>query len=42
MVGRAHPTGLPGYAGKTGFLVLAVGDQIMEVKNRPGFEPRRW
>ena len=30
------------YAEKTGFLVLAVGDQIMEVKNRPGFEPRRW
>jgi len=30
------------YAEKTGFLVLAVGDQVMEVKNRPGFEPRRW
>ena len=29
------------YAEKTGFLVLAVGDQIMEVKNRPGFEPGR-
>ncbi len=30
------------YAEKTGFLVLAVGDEIMEVKNRPGFEPKRW
>ncbi len=30
------------YAEKTGFVVLAVGDQIMEVKNRPGFEPKRW
>jgi hypothetical protein len=29
------------YAEKQGFLVLAVGDEIMEVKNRPGFEPRR-
>ena len=30
------------YAEQTGFLVLAVGDEIMEVKNRPGFEPKRW
>jgi hypothetical protein len=30
------------YAEKTGFLVLTVGDAIMEVKNRPGFEPKRW
>jgi hypothetical protein len=30
------------YAEKQGFLVLAVGDEVMEVKNRPGFEPRRW
>jgi hypothetical protein len=30
------------YAEKQGFLVLAVGDQVMEVKNRPGFEPKRW
>ena len=30
------------YAEKTGFLVLAVGDEIMEVKNRPGFEPKQW
>jgi hypothetical protein len=30
------------YAEKQGFLVLAVGDEIMEVKNRPGFEPKRW
>jgi hypothetical protein len=30
------------YAEKQGFVVLAVGDEIMEVKNRPGFEPKRW
>jgi hypothetical protein len=30
------------YAERMGFLVLAVGDQVMEVKNRPGFEPKRW
>jgi hypothetical protein len=30
------------YAEKTGFLVLGVGDQLMEVKNRPGFVPKRW
>jgi len=30
------------YAEKTGFLVLAVGLEIMEVKNHPGFEPKRW
>ena len=30
------------YAEKRGFVVLAVGDEIMEVKNRPGFEPKRW
>jgi hypothetical protein len=30
------------YAEKRGFLVLAVGDEIMELKNRPGFEPKRW
>ena len=29
-------------AAKTGFIVLATGDQVMEVKNRSGFEPRRW
>ncbi|MGA7979304.1 MAG: hypothetical protein WCA32_03655 [Chromatiaceae bacterium] len=34
--------GVLNYAEKQGFLVLAVGDEIMEVKNRPGFEPRRW
>jgi hypothetical protein len=26
----------------TGFLVLAVGDQLMEIKNRPEFEPKLW
>jgi hypothetical protein len=30
------------YAERMGFLVLAVGDQVMEIKNRPGFEPKRW
>ena len=30
------------YAEKTGFLVLAIGEKIMEVKNHPGFEPKRW
>ena len=30
------------YATKVGFLVLATGDEVMEVKNRPGFEPKRW
>jgi hypothetical protein len=30
------------YAEATGFLVLAVGDQLMEIKYRPEFEPKRW
>jgi hypothetical protein len=30
------------YAERQGFLVLAAGDELMEVKNRPGFEPKRW
>lgn len=30
------------YAEKQGFLVLAVGDGLMEIKNRPEFEPKRW
>ncbi len=30
------------YAEKQGFLVLAVGDDLMEIKNRPDFEPKRW
>jgi hypothetical protein len=30
------------YATKLGFLVLAVGDELMEVQNPAGFEPRRW
>jgi hypothetical protein len=30
------------YAEATGFFVLAVGDQLMEIKNRPDFEPKRW
>ncbi len=30
------------YAEKQGFVVLAAGAQVMEVKNRPGFVPKRW
>ncbi|MGB5733544.1 MAG: hypothetical protein WBM40_03770 [Thiohalocapsa sp.] len=30
------------YAEKRGFLVLAVGDQLMDVQNSPDFEPKRW
>jgi hypothetical protein len=30
------------YAERNGFLVAAIGEQLMELKNRPGFEPRRW
>ena len=33
--------GVLNYAEEVGFVVLAVGDEVMEVKNRPGFEPRR-
>jgi len=38
----AVATSVLNYAEKQGFLVLAVGEEIMEVKNRPGFEPKRW
>jgi hypothetical protein len=30
------------HATREGFLVLATGDRLMEVKNPPGFVPRRW
>jgi len=30
------------HAEKQGFLVLGVGDQLLEVKNTPGFKPREW
>ncbi len=30
------------FAERLGFLVLAAGDAVMEIKNRPGFEPKRW
>ncbi len=30
------------YAEKTGFLVLAVGAELMEVKNTKGFKPKEW
>jgi hypothetical protein len=25
-----------------GFLVTAIGDQLIELKNRASFEPKRW
>ena len=30
------------YAERLGFPVLAAGDAVMEIKNRPGFEAIRW
>lgn len=30
------------YAEKKGFLVLGIGEEIMEVKNRKGFKPKLW
>jgi len=30
------------YAEKQGFLVLAIGDQLMDVQNSPDFQPKRW
>jgi len=30
------------YAEKNGLIVLAVGDQIMEIKNTKGFKPKEW
>jgi hypothetical protein len=30
------------HAGKQGLLVLGVGDQLLEVKNTPGFKPKEW
>ncbi len=30
------------YSDRMDFFVLAVGDQVMEVKNRPGFVPKYW
>ena len=41
MAGGGHISVL-NYAEKLGFLVLAVGVEPLEVKNRPGFEPKRW
>jgi hypothetical protein len=35
-------TSVLAYAERTGFLVLGVGDQLMEVKNGAGFVPKRW
>jgi hypothetical protein len=30
------------YAETMGFLVLALGDELMEIKNTPGFRPKEW
>ncbi|MBZ4193758.1 MAG: hypothetical protein LAE24_05545 [Candidatus Contendobacter sp.] len=30
------------YAERCGLVVLGVGDQVMEIKNRPGFSPKFW
>jgi hypothetical protein len=30
------------YAEAQGFLVLAIGDQLIEIKNAPDFQPKRW
>ena len=30
------------YAETMGFLVLALGDKLMEIKNTPGFRPKEW
>ena len=30
------------YAEKQGFLVLAIGDQLMDVQNSADFQPKRW
>jgi len=42
LAGLAVDDSVLGYAEKHGFLVLAVGDELMEIKNRPDFEPKRW
>ncbi len=30
------------YAEKLGFLVIAVGDKLMEIRNSKGFRPKEW
>lgn len=30
------------HAEKSGFLVIAVGDKVMEVRNSKGFSPKEW
>lgn len=34
--------GIIRHAENTGFLILSVGDQLMEVKNSKGFKPKEW
>lgn len=34
--------GVLAYAGKMGFVVTAVGENLMEVKNPKGFKPKEW
>ena len=35
-------TSVLNYAEKQGFLVLAIGDQLMDVQNSTDFQPKRW
>lgn len=30
------------YAERCGLVVLGIGDELMEIKNRPGFSPKLW
>ena len=34
--------GVLAYAGKMGFVVISVGENLMEVKNPKGFKPKEW
>ena len=34
--------GVLAFAGKTGFVVIAVGENLMDIKNPKGFKPKEW
>lgn len=34
--------GVLAYAGKMGFVVIAVGENLMDIKNPKGFKPKEW
>jgi hypothetical protein len=42
LVSRSVEASALAYAEKQGFLVLAIGDQLMDVQNSPDFQPKRW